>query len=134
MSNEGIEKGAMLLLSLGEDQAAEVLKHLTPKEVQKLGHAMAEIKGVPRDRIEAVLDELESHTAKGTGVTADEAMIRNMLTKALGDDRASNLISRILQGDDTMRHRKPQVDGSGHGRRHDPQRASADHCHHPRAS
>ncbi|MBP9712232.1 MAG: flagellar motor switch protein FliG [Sterolibacterium sp.] len=101
MSNEGIEKGAMLLLSLGEDQAAEVLKHLTPKEVQKLGHAMAEIKGVPRDRIEAVLDELESHTAKGTGVTADEAMIRNMLTKALGDDRASNLISRILQGDDT---------------------------------
>lgn len=101
MSNEGVEKGAMLLLSLGEDQAAEVLKHLTPKEVQKLGHAMATIKGVPRDRIEAVLDELEEHTANGAGLSSDDAMIRNMLTKALGDDRAANLISRILQGDDT---------------------------------
>ncbi len=101
MSNDGVEKGAMLLLSLGEDRAAEVLKHLTPKEVQKLGHAMAAIKGLPRDRIEAVLDELESHTMNGAGISTDEAVIRNMLTKALGDDRAANLISRILQGDDT---------------------------------
>ena len=46
---EGLEKSAMLLLSLGEDAAAEVLKHLGPKEVQKLGHAMARIKSVPRD-------------------------------------------------------------------------------------
>ncbi len=101
MSNEGVEKGAMLLLSLGEDQAAEVLKQLTTKEVQKLGHAMAAIKGLPRDRIEAVLDELESHTMNGAGISTDEAVIRNMLTNALGDDRAANLISRILQGDDT---------------------------------
>ncbi|KYC29302.1 flagellar motor switching and energizing component [Sterolibacterium denitrificans] len=101
MSSEGVEKGAMLLLSLGGDQAAEVLKHLSPKEVQKLGHAMATLKGVPREKIEEVLDELESETAKGAGVSADEELIRNMLTKALGDDRASNLISRILHGGDT---------------------------------
>ncbi len=101
MSSDGVEKGAMLLLSLGENEAAEILKHLGPKEVQKLGHAMAALKAVPRERIEAVLDELETETAKGSSVTADEVMIRSMLTKALGDDRAANLISRILQGDDT---------------------------------
>jgi flagellar motor switch protein FliG len=101
MSSEGVEKGAMLLLTLGTDQAAEVLKHLSPKEVQKLGHAMATLKGVPREKIEEVLDELESATDKGAGVSSDEEVIRNMLTKALGDDRASNLISRILHGGDT---------------------------------
>ncbi len=102
MSNsDGVEKGAMLLLSLGEDEAAEILKHLSPKEVQLLGHAMAALKGVPRDRIEAVLDELEAATSQGGAISADEEVIRKMLTKALGDDRAANLISRILQGDDT---------------------------------
>ncbi len=60
MSSDGVEKGAMLLLSLGENEAAEILKHLGPKEVQKLGHAMAALKAVPRERIEAVLDELET--------------------------------------------------------------------------
>lgn len=99
--DEGLEKGAMLLLSLGEDEAAEILKHLGPKEVQKLGHAMAQLKAVPRDRIEGVLDELEDHTSKGSPVPVDESVIRAMLTKALGDDRASNLLSRILQGSDT---------------------------------
>ncbi|MBK6402861.1 MAG: flagellar motor switch protein FliG [Rhodocyclaceae bacterium] len=99
--DEGLEKSAMLLLSLGEDEAAEILKHLGPKEVQKLGHAMAQLKAVPRDRIEVVLDELEDHTAKGSPVPVDEGVIRAMLTKALGDDRAANLLSRILQGGDT---------------------------------
>ena len=51
--DEGIEKSAMLLLSLGEDEAAEILKHLGPREVQKLGQAMASLKAVPRERIEA---------------------------------------------------------------------------------
>jgi flagellar motor switch protein FliG len=99
--DEGLEKSAMLLLSLGEDEAAEILKHLGPKEVQKLGHAMAQIKAVPREKIEPVLDELEELTAKGSPLSVDEGMIRSMLTKALGDDRAANLISRILQGGDT---------------------------------
>ena len=99
--DEGIEKSAILLLSLGEDEAAAVLKHLGPKEVQKLGHAMAALKAVPREKIESVLDNLNEHTAGGAPVSVDEATIRAMLTKALGDDRAANLISRILQGGDT---------------------------------
>ena len=99
--DEGVEKSAMLLLTLGDDQAAEVLKHLSPKEVQKISHAMAALKGIPRERIEAVLDELEQETSRGAGLSADEAMIKSMLTKALGDDRAANLISRVLHGNDT---------------------------------
>lgn len=101
MNDEGIEKSATLLLSLGEDQAAEVLKHLGPREVQKIGAAMAQLKAVSRERIETVLDELHDQTANGAPMTVDEQMIRSMLTKALGDDRAANLISRILQGGDT---------------------------------
>jgi flagellar motor switch protein FliG len=91
----------MLLLSLGTDAAAEVLKHLGPREVQKLGHAMAGIKSVPREKVTELFDELHSHTAKGSPLSADEDMIRAMLTKALGDDKAANLIGRILQGGDT---------------------------------
>jgi flagellar motor switch protein FliG len=101
MDDSGIEKGATLLLSLGEDEAAEVLRHLGPREVQKLGSAMAQFKGAPRERVEAVLDELLAKTAGGSPLEADEAVIRAMLTKALGDERAANLIGRILQGGDT---------------------------------
>lgn len=100
-SEDGITKSAMLLLTLGEDEAAEVLKHLGPREVQKLGAAMAALKSVPRDKVEAVVDAFYEETQRGAPVTADEEYIRGMLTKALGDDRAANLISRILQGGDT---------------------------------
>jgi len=91
----------MLLLTLGADAAAEVLKHLGPKEVQKLGHAMAATKSVPREKVEDILQEMDAHTAKGAPLSADADMIRAMLTKALGDDKAANLIGRILQGGDT---------------------------------
>ena len=100
-SDDGITRSAMLLLTLGEDEAAEVLKHLGPREVQKLGAAMAQLKSVPRDKVEAVVDQFYEETQRGAPVTADEEYIRGMLTKALGDDRAANLISRILQGGDT---------------------------------
>ena len=98
---EGLEKGALLLLTLGSDEAAEVLKHLAPKEVQKLGMAMAGMSAQSRVKVEAVLDELEAHRDKGAPIEADEEHIRAMLTKALGDDRAGHLIARVLQGSDT---------------------------------
>ena len=55
MSDEGIEKSAILLMTLGEDAAAEVLKYLGPREVQKLGTAMAALKQVTREKIDGVL-------------------------------------------------------------------------------
>lgn len=101
MNGDGIEKAALLLVTLGEAEAAEVLKHLGPREVQKIGQAMAQIKGVPRERVEAVLGELDDHTALGAKVGADEELIRGMLTKALGEERAGHLLSRILSDSDT---------------------------------
>ncbi|MBL8472614.1 MAG: flagellar motor switch protein FliG [Rhodocyclaceae bacterium] len=101
MSTEGVEKAALLLLSLGEDGAAEVLKHLGPREVQKLGSTMAQTRGVPRERVESVLDDMLNATSGGAKLGADEALIRGMLTKALGDERAGHLLSRILNDSDT---------------------------------
>ena len=99
--DEGVEKSAILLLSLGEDVAAEILRNLGPKEVQRIGSAMAGMKQVTRDRIEEVLDNFQTHSEKGSPVSVDDDVIRSMLNKALGDDRAASLISRILQGGDT---------------------------------
>lgn len=102
MSDEGIEKGAILLMSLGENEAAEVLKYLSPREVQKLGSAMAKLKNVPRDKIDLVLGEFRQQAEEKTTLgLASEEYIRSVLTKALGDEKASYLIERILQGGDT---------------------------------
>jgi flagellar motor switch protein FliG len=101
-AEDGIEKSAILLIALGEDYAAEVLKHLGPKDVQKLGHAMAALKSVPRARVAEVLAEFQATAEESAAVNFDtDSYVRSVLTKALGDDKASNLISRILQPGDT---------------------------------
>ncbi|MCL2523659.1 MAG: flagellar motor switch protein FliG [Betaproteobacteria bacterium] len=99
---EGLEKSATLLIALGEEQAAEVLRRLGPREVQKLGHAMASLKTVARAKVEGVLDEFHQIADEHGVMSVDtNDYIRSVLTKALGDDKASNLISRILQGGET---------------------------------
>lgn len=98
---EGLEKAALLLLTLGPDEAAEVLKHLGAREVQKLGMKMATLPPQSRARVEPLLAELDTHFDKGSPIHADEDQIRQMLTKALGDERAGHLLSRMLQGSDT---------------------------------
>ncbi len=102
MSSEGLEKSAILLMSLGEDAAAEVLKYLAPREVQKLGSAMANLKQVTREKIDGVLSDFQTVADEKTtlGMASDD-YIRSVLVKALGDDKAANLIERILQGGDT---------------------------------
>jgi flagellar motor switch protein FliG len=102
MNDEGIQKSAILLMSLGEEGASEVFKHLAPREVQKLGTAMSNLKNVTRDKIEGVLEEFRSHADEKTTLGQDsDDYIRKVLTKALGDDKAANLIDRILHGGDT---------------------------------
>ncbi len=102
MSDEGILKSAILLMSLGEEEASEVFKHLGPKEVQKLGTAMASLKNVKRDQIEGVLHDFRKEAEEKTSVgMANDDYVRAVLTKALGSERAGNLIDRILQGGDT---------------------------------
>lgn len=101
-ADDGVERSAILLIALGEDYAAEVLKYLGPKEVQKIGQAMAALKSVPRARVEQVLDEFQQVAEDSAAVHVNtDAYVRSVLTKALGDDKASNLISRILQPGDT---------------------------------
>ena len=98
----GLEDAAILLMSLGEEEAAEVLKHLAPKEVQKLGETIARMKSIPRDRVDKVLDKFaEVSGADSHLVTDTDEYVRSVLRKALGDDKANLLIDRILQGSDT---------------------------------
>jgi len=95
-------RAAILLMSLGEKDAAELLKHLGPKEVQAVGATMAALKDVTQSQVEGVvaefLDSLSGQT--GLGLGADE-YIRNMLTAALGTEKAGGLIDRILLGGNT---------------------------------
>jgi flagellar motor switch protein FliG len=100
-TNEALDDCALLLLTLGPDRAAEVLKHMSPREVQKLGSAMAKLPPQPRERVEKLVEQMQLHAARGSQIEAHEDDIRIMLTKALGDERAANLISRVLQGSDT---------------------------------
>jgi len=102
MSEDGIRKSAILLMTIGEDEAVEVFKYLSPREVQKLGAAMAELANVEREQVEGVLrDFREDASVKTTiGMNSDN-YIRSVLTKALGTERASGVIDRILQGGDT---------------------------------
>ena len=101
MDETGLENAAILLMSLGEEDAAEVLKHLTPKEVQGVGETIARMKSIPRERVENVL-ELFS-TVAGDNVTPvgnTDAYVRSVLKKALGEDKANILLDRILQSNE----------------------------------
>lgn len=102
MAAEGLQKSAVLLLSLGEDHAAEVLKHLAPREVQKIGQAMADLRNVSHAEIDSVMKDFVQATGKITPFSmGSSTYIRNVLTKALGEDVASGLIDRILHTGDT---------------------------------
>ncbi|UFH48002.1 flagellar motor switch protein FliG [Pseudomonas sp. KNUC1026] len=97
-----VDKAAILLLSLGETDAAQVLRHMGPKEVQRVGVAMAQMRNVHREQVEQVMNEfvvsVGDQTSLGVG---SDGYIRKMLTSALGEDKANGLIDRILLGGNT---------------------------------
>jgi flagellar motor switch protein FliG len=100
MNEEGVNRSALLLMSLGEDCAVEVFKFLGPKEVQKLGFAMANMNAVKREDMDKVLGDFIASTQNRANLGAADEYIRSVLTKALGTDKAANLLDRILQGND----------------------------------
>jgi flagellar motor switch protein FliG len=101
MDDEGLENAAILLMSLGEEEAAEVFKHLAPKEVQRLGETIARMKAIPRDRVEGVLEKFSEVAADQSMLVSDtDEYVKSVLRRALGDDKANLLIDRILQGAD----------------------------------
>jgi flagellar motor switch protein FliG len=95
----GVEQAAILLLTLGEQDAAQVLKHLGAKDVQRVGAAMAQLSGITRNEVSAVLGQFSERVERETslGVDSDE-YVRNVLTEALGSEKAGGLIDRILRG------------------------------------
>jgi flagellar motor switch protein FliG len=101
MDDEGLENAAILLMSLGEEEASEVFKHLAPKEVQRLGETIARMKAVTRERVEKVIDDFEKVAASESMLVADNnEYVKSVLRRALGEDKANLLIDRILQGND----------------------------------
>ena len=102
MSNDGTVKSAILLMTLGEKEAAEVLKFLEPKEVQKVSAAMVSLRNLSREQIYEVFEDFHANAAEKTTIGMDSsAYIRNMLTQALGTNKAAGLLDRILHNNDT---------------------------------
>ncbi len=101
MSDDGVDDAAILLMSLGEEHAAEVFKYLSPKEVQKIGERMAKLQSIPRDKVDQVLTTFSEQALAQSSLVADtDDYVRSVLTKALGDEKAGYLLDRILQGKD----------------------------------
>ncbi|MCD9470592.1 flagellar motor switch protein FliG [Photobacterium phosphoreum] len=98
-SLNGAEKAAILLLSLNEQDAASIIRHLDPKQVQRVGGTMASMKNLNQDKVSSVhrlfLEEIQKYTSIGMG---SEDFVRNALVAALGEDKANNLVDQILMG------------------------------------
>lgn len=101
-TRSGTERAAILLLTLGEQEAAQVLKHMGAKEVQRIGAAMAKLANVSRGEVQTVVSEfssaVESQTSVGVGA---EDFLRKVLVDALGQEKASSIIDRISIGRST---------------------------------
>jgi len=99
VKRNGTERAAILLLSLGEAEATEVMKHMGAKDVQRIGAAMTQLQNISRDEVSAVLNQfttnLEGQTSLGVGV---DDYLRKVLIGALGEDKAGGVIDRILFG------------------------------------
>jgi flagellar motor switch protein FliG len=93
------QRASLLLLAVGQDRAAKVLKHMGPKEVQMVGSTMAQLGPISSVMVDQVLEEfiVQIKNETGLGLDSDE-YIRNMLTNALGADKAGSIIDRILLG------------------------------------
>jgi len=101
VDDQGLENAAILLMSLGEEEAAAVFKHLSPKEVQGLGEKIAKMKAITRERVDDVLQLFTDTAGSQSMLVADnDEYVKAVLRRALGDDKANLLIDRILQGGD----------------------------------
>jgi len=127
LDEAGLEDSAILLMSLGEEEAAAVFRHLSPREVQSLGATIARMTSVPKERLDKVLAKFTSTASGRSPLVSDTGnYVRNVLRKALDEDKANLLIDRILQNGDVsgieglkwmdaasigemLRHEHPQI-------------------------
>lgn len=102
MDEAGIRKGAILLMTLGEEAAGSVLQHLSQAEVQSMGEAMAALSQVRRDEVDAVLEEFRLETEQYSALHLDSgSYLRAVLNKALGNNRAADVLDSIFQTNDS---------------------------------
>ncbi len=98
----GSQRAAVLMLLLGEQQAAEIVKFLDPKEVQSLGGAMVSVADLSQEAVNQVLDDfvmtIKKQTSIGLGTTD---YVEKVFKRALGDDKAASVLGRILPGQST---------------------------------
>ena len=95
----GTQRAAVLMLLLGEQQAAEIIRYLNPQEVQSLGAAMVSVADLSQEAVNAVLDEFVATIKKQTNLglgTSD--YVEKVLKRALGEDKAASVINRIMPG------------------------------------
>ena len=112
----GAERAAIFLLGVGEDAATLVMRHMNPKEVQKVGEAMATISKLTNEQVESVLAEfhLDVSEINPLGLEAPE-FTRRVMTSALGEGKASTILSQVLdkrseqQGVDALQWMAPQA-------------------------
>jgi len=98
----GVRRAAILLMALGQESASQVLMHMEPKEVQAVGSEMALLTNVSKDHVSAVLAEFSKTVELQTGLgLGNDEYVRDVLVKALGEDKAGGLIDRILRGAST---------------------------------
>jgi len=101
LDEAGLEDSAILLMSLGEEEAAAVFRHLSPREVQSLGATIARMTSVPKERLDKVLAKFTNIAQSRSPLVADTGnYVKNVLRKALDEDKANLLIDRILQNGD----------------------------------
>lgn len=97
-----VENAAILLMSLGEDHAAQILRHMEPKEVQLIGSAMSTLQNINKEQMEEALSGFLEDAQDETGLTLGSSQyIKKLLVQALGKDKASSVIERILMGGNT---------------------------------
>ncbi|KGD71913.1 flagellar motor switch protein G [Tatumella morbirosei] len=102
MTLNGTDKSAILMMTLGEERAAEVFRHLNQREVQHLSAAMATMKQVSHQQLTSVLQQFEKDAGQYSALSMNNNdYLRSVLVKALGEERASSLLEDILDTRDT---------------------------------
>ncbi|WP_368884420.1 flagellar motor switch protein FliG [Providencia vermicola] len=112
----GTEKSAVMLMTLGEDQAAEVFKHLNPKEVQQLSMAVSNMRQISNNELAEVLTEFEESAIQFAALNINtNDYLRSVLVKALGEERAASLLEDIFDkqestsGIESLNYMEPQT-------------------------
>ena len=112
--SDGYYKAAILLATLGEDVASEVMKTLEPKELQRLGSRITELSDIPQADLDSVFQEFYAHAKESGGMTVEgKAYIQRVLTKALGNDQAERIMENLVDstegGLDALKWMEPRA-------------------------